>query len=100
MSVAKKTDQEFRSHRTTIHSIRDVNRDIDKMVHVLYKKKSNILVGRSQQPPFWRPYREEANLCNTKWVQETLERKLLDEDIESVQEEHVANIDYKIADII
>ena len=101
MSAAKKTDQEFRSHRTTAHSVRDANKDIDKMVHVLNEKKVTSLLEGRNSPPFEDPTEKGLKkLCNTKWVQETLERNPLDEDIESVQEEHVADIDYEIADII
>lgn len=102
MSAAKKTDQEFCSHRTTAHSTRDANRDIDKMVNVLHEKKVTSLLKGRNSPPFVDPTENGLKkLCNTKWVHETLARNPIDEDFESLQEEdQVRDIDYEIADII
>ena len=100
MSAAKKTDQEFCCHRTTAHSVRDANRDIDKIVHVLHEKNVTSLLEGRNSPLFEDPTEKGLKkLCNTKWVQETLARNPVDEDFESLQEEHVADIDYEIADI-
>ena len=44
LSAAKKTDQEFGSHRTTAHSTRDAKTDIDKKVNALHENKVTHLV--------------------------------------------------------
>ena len=91
MTAAKKTDHEFCSHRTTAHSIRDTNRDINKMLQVLHEKRVTSLLEGRNSPAFEDPTeRGLKKVCNTKWVEETRERYPTDKD--SLQEEDVLDI--------
>ena len=73
LSAAKKTDQEFGSHRTTVHSTRDVKTDIDKMVNALHENKVTHLVEGRNSPTFEDPTEKGLKkLCNTSWIQETM----------------------------
>lgn len=102
MSAAKKVDQELGCHQSSAHTIRDAN-DISKMVKVLLEKSVSASLSERNNPTFEDPTEKGLKkLCNTKWVQETLARNPLEEDIEFLQEEDDANVelDYELSDII
>ena len=102
MSAAKKVDKEFCCHQTSAHTVRDANSDVDKMAKVMNEKSATSFVSERNSPTFEDPTEQGLKkLCNTEWVHNTLARNPLDDDpVSAVEEEHIVDLDYEIADII
>lgn len=102
MTAAKQVDQAYNACHSSRHTIRDANRDINKMVAVLLDKKATAFVEGRTTPTFEDPTSSGLEkMCNTSWIQETLSRNPTDEQIEdlSMEEENcIDEFDYEICD--
>lgn len=98
MSAAKKVDYEFSCHQSSAHTVREASQDVNKMVTCLLEKSATSFVAGRHSPTFVDPTEKGLKkLCNTEWVHETLARSVGEEDVE---EEHITDLDYDIANVI
>ena len=110
MEASKKADKVFNvPPAATAHTVRDSNRDIEKMVSHLHEAKVNILDKDRSTPPFSDPVRTGwQKLATTDWLKSTLTRHLVDdsddlqEDTDSEFEHRLGEVDfdYELADVI
>lgn len=93
----------------TAHTVRDSNRDIEKMVSHLHEAKVNIS-DKDQTTPFSNPVESGwQKLATTDWLKNTLTRHLVDdsddldeEDTDSEFEHRLGEVDfdYELADVV
>ena len=108
MEAAKKTDQEFQCHQSSAHTVREAEKDINKLAEHLLDKTVTIHSPDRNTPAFKDPTDSGyKKLCNTSWVQEILsktgrEECDLDVENEDTADDNMDNIDldYEIADVI
>ena len=94
MSAAKRTDQEYNTHHSLMHTVRDANEDIDKLIGLLLDKKTTAFLQGRTTPTFDDPTpKGMQKMCNTSWIQETLTRNPLDEDLCVEEEDHIDELD-------
>ena len=87
---------------TTAHTIRDSDKDIEKMVSNLHEAKVNIVDTQRTSPPFKDPVESGwTKLWTTDWLKNALSRNLADDtdpDLEQVEGE--LDLDYELADMV
>ena len=103
LEASKKTDIIFNlSPPTTAHTIRDSDKDIEKMVSNLHEAKVNIVDTQRTSPPFKDPVESGwTKLWTTDWLKNALSRNLADDtdpDLEQVEGE--LDLDYELADMV
>ena len=73
LEAAKRADREFCTHRSSSHTVKDVNKDIDTLVDHLHQKKVTTIVSERNSPTFTDPTDSGLKkLCTKSWVQQTL----------------------------
>ena len=114
MEASKKADKVFNvTPAATAHTVRDSNKDIQKMVSHLHEAKVNILDKDWTTPPFIDPaetgwQKLAQKLAMADWLKNTRTRHLVDdsadlqEDIDSEFEHRFGDLDfeYELADVV
>ena len=110
MDASKKADEVFNvPPAATAHTVRDSNKDIQKMVSHLHEAKVNVLNKDRTTPPFIDPVETGwQKLAMTDWLKNTLTRHLVDdsadlqEDTDSEFERRLGDLDfeYELADVV
>ena len=111
MEASKKADEIFSvPPAATAHTVRDSDRDIEKMVVHLHEAKANIFDKDRTTPSFSDPVESGwQKLATTDWLKTTLTRHLVD-DSDYLQEEErdsesehglgEVDFDYELADVV
>ena len=101
MEASKKADIFFKlPPPTTAHTIRDSDKDIEKIVTHLYEAKVSIVDKQRTSPPFTDPVESGwAKLWTTDWLKNALARNLADDnpDLEETEE---LDFNYELADMV
>ena len=111
MEASRKADEVFNVPPTaTAHTVRDSNKDIEKMVSHLHDAKVNVLDIDRTTPPFTDPVETGwQKLAMSDWLKNTLTRHLVDdsadlqeEDTHSEFEHGLGELDfeYELADVV
>ena len=103
MEAAKKTDKEFGCYQSSSHTVREADKDIQKLVQYLLDKKIVTKLDDRKTPPFNNPSSAGyKKLCTTSWVQDTLSKSAVDDsDLGTEEEDEVQiSLEYEIADVI
>ena len=110
MEASKKADDVFNvPPAATAHTVRDSNKDVEKMVSHLHDAKVNVLDKDRISPPFTDPVETGwQKLAMTDWLKNTLTCHLVDEsadlqeDTDSEFEQRLGELDfeYELADVV
>jgi hypothetical protein len=102
LDASKKADRFFNlPPPTTAHTIRDSDKDIEKMVSHLHEAKVNIVDKERTSPPFLDPVESGwTKLWTTDWLKNALARNLADDDTDLEQIEGELDLDYELADMV
>lgn len=102
LEASKKADRFFNlPPPTTAHTIRDSDKDIEKMVSHLHEAKIINIVDEARTSPLFTDPVESGwiKLWTTDWLENALARNLADDnaDLEQIEE---LDLDYALADMV
>lgn len=102
MEASKKADKVFNvPPATTAHTIRDSDRDIEKMVTHLQEARVSTVDKNRTSPQFTDPVQSGwQKLALSDWLKNTLARHLVDDSTDLQHREGELDLDYELADVI
>lgn len=97
LEATKKTDIAFGAlNKSTGHTVRDANRDINKICNHLIEKAVTKEDKDRDTPAFVDPIEVDwKKMCTTTWIQDTLARSQT-EDLQPEREHDELDIDYEL----
>ena len=100
MGAAKKVDRAFDVHRSTVHTVRDADKDILKLTSILLETKVASENSNRNSPPFSDPTESgHKKLGTTSWLADTLATTSLEDLQMEISDEQLVELNYEIADI-
>ena len=98
MDASKKVDCDFNVHHSTAHTVRDAQKDIQRLTGTFLQSKVTSEISGRDSPPFTDPTMiGHKKIGTTSWVKDTL-AKNSSEDLQ-IEDNH-EHLNYELSDIV
>ena len=101
MDASKKVDRDFNLHRSTAHTVRDAQKDIQRLTGTLLRSEVTSEISSRNSPPFTDPTMiGHKKIGTTTWVKDTLAKNSSEDLQMEDNHEQLMDLNYELSDVV
>ena len=101
MDASKKVDRDFSVHRSTAHTVRDAQKDIQRLTGTLLRSEVTSEISSRNLPPFTDPTMiGHKKIGTTTWVKDTLAKNSSENLQMEDNHEQLMDLNYELSNVV